>query len=47
MAENLDDTGKGGKLSGPLHGSAILDAWLFDMNAILKCIGPSFTLPAL
>ena len=35
MAENLDGTGKGGKLSEPLHGSAILDAWLFDMSAIL------------
>jgi len=47
MAGNLNDTGKDGKLSEPLHGSVILGAWLFDMSATSKCIGPSFTLPAL
>jgi len=47
MVENLDVIGNGGKLNEHLNGSVILDAWLFDMSEKLKCIGRSFTLPAL
>jgi hypothetical protein len=46
MVENLDDTGNGGKLNEPLHGSVILDAWLFDMSVKLKCIVLSVILDA-
>jgi hypothetical protein len=39
MAEDLDAIGNGGKLNEPLHGSVIIDAWLFDTSAILKVSG--------